>query len=190
MSTYDCNYLSNTFGSVIDNKQLTNDTNITCSDEKTTPPQLYRYNSSVIRPFTSDQVTEWNVSAQNVANCTNFTKGPPMYGKSFEDSFSYTLNPFLEINRNDTITYFELDNTNNKCNPMPQNYTTIGSNPDYDKYYSVDKYVELYKDSGCAVRSSDDADIKYDKLKGFNVGKLGKSTNKDSLYYKLTTSSR
>ena len=190
MSTYDCNYLSNTFGSIIDNKPLSDNTNITCSNETSTPSQLYRYSSSVIRPFTPDKITEWNVKPENVANCTTFIKGPPMYDKSFEDAFSFTLNPFLEINRNDTITYFLLDNTNNKCNPMPQNYTVIDNQNEYDKYYSIDKFAELYKDSSCNIKASNDSNIKYDTQNGFNVGKLTKSDNQDSLYYKLTTNKR
>jgi hypothetical protein len=189
----DCRYLTNVSFSntLIENRALANSTDIYCSDKNNVPPQLYKYSDQLIRPYTKDTIASWNASVQNVTNCNQFIEGPPMYNKSMEDNYSFTMNPFLKINRNDTISYFMLDNTNGECNSMPQNYSLLTNSPtDYDKYYSRDKYVELYSDDTCTTRASNDANVSYNKNSSFNVGTLKYSEGQNSLYYKLTTKNR
>ncbi len=191
VTSYDCTYLSQQFGSEINNKPFSDATNVQCSNETTNPPQLYRYDGQMLRPYTPESKASWGATLQNVADCSNLTKGPPMYDKSMEEKYSYTLNPFIEINRKGQLSYFQLDNTDDKCNPMPQNYTNINNNPtDYDKYYSRDKYVELYSNDSCTTRASNDPGITTETKSPFNIGTLKYNEGQNSLYYKLTNTKR
>jgi hypothetical protein len=191
VSSYDCNYLSQQYGSVIDNKPVSDNAYIYCSNETNTGgnQQLYVYNNLLIRPLNASAISSWNVSVQNVANCGTFTKGPPLYEYNMENLHSYMNDPFLEINRGGAKNYFVLNNLDNSCNLIPNNYTNLtNTQGDYDKYYSKDKYVQLYTDDACTVKASNNSTVEYSKVNNFNVGTLKYNSGQNAKYYKLTTS--
>lgn len=186
VSTLDCNYISQQYGSVIDNKPISDNTFITCSNDNNN--KLYAYSNMLIRPFNDSTIVSWNASVQNVANCDSFTKGPPLYEKNMENLHSYMNSPFLETNRNGEKSYFILNNNDNSCNPIPNNYNPVTNNStDSDKFYSRDKFIQLFTDDRCTNIANNNSAVSYSTVNNFKVGTLKYVSGQNSDYYKLTT---
>lgn len=186
---YNCNYLTHQAGTIIDNKTNTDNMNIYCSNDPQYQSQtqtLYKYNDSLLRPYNASTIITWNADVDTVANCQSYLTGTPLYDISMETLHSFTTDPFLKISRGGNISYFVLNNQDNSCNLIPNNYTPLTNDTDYDKYYSIDKEVSLFTNGDCTIEANNNSNITKTTEKNYKVGTLRYKDDQNSTYYKLS----